>query len=270
MNDELKKGPCSSLSTQHSALQFNILLKLAYDGTSFLGWQKTDTGPSVEGTLEAVLEQILQEKIQLQAASRTDAGVHALGQVVNFFTSKELDWSKLRHSLNQLLPRSVAVLEVMPMPAAFHPTLDCIQKRYRYTIDYAPVQLPQHRLYAWHCPYPLDIAQMQQAALLFEGTHDFQAFTNAKKNEPYTDFIRTVSQIAITELPCERMEIELLGNRFLYKMVRNIVGTLMYVGRGKMSYAELPAVFENRDRSQAGVTAPAHGLTLVEVLYDLK
>lgn len=246
----------------------NIKLIIAYDGRDYLGWQKTECGPSIEGTLQAILEQIFQEPLQLQAASRTDAGVHAHGQTVNFVTSKEKpEPNRLMISLNNLLPKDIAVLSAELMPLSFHPTLECQGKEYHYSICCGPVQLPQHRFYSWHYHYPIDISLMRKGIAAIVGTHDFSTFCNFKKNAAYTDFIRTVDSIDIEEIETNRLRIKVKGTHFLYKMVRNIVGTLVYVGHGKIQLEDLTDIFNSHDRTQAGMTAPAHGLSLFKVYY---
>lgn len=248
----------------------NIKLILAYDGTAYLGWQKTNMGPSIEATLQTVLEQILQQPIILQAASRTDAGVHAIGQVVNFLANHPVtDRHRLKISLNSLLPKDLTVTDVQEASLSFHPTLDCCGKEYRYYLCYGSTQLPHHRFYSWHYPYRLEISEMRSAISDLTGQHDFTAFCNTKKNSHYKDFLREVTDIKIVEMEKERLCIIVKGNHFLYKMVRNIVGTLVYVGRGKISREQLSQVLENKDRRAAGMTAPAHGLFLQEVFYSL-
>jgi tRNA pseudouridine38-40 synthase len=244
----------------------NIKLTIAYDGTGYLGWQKTKEGPSIEETLQKVLERILQEPITLQAASRTDAGVHAQGQVVNFISQKStLNCSRLCISLNSLLPKDVVAIEAQEAAEDYHPTLHCSGKIYHYWIDYGSYQLPQHRFYAWHLHHALDIPAMRQAAGMLRGRHDFSAFCNVKKNEDYSDHIRVVEDIAIIEHPNQRLQVIVSGNHFLYKMVRNIVGTVSYVGMCKLPLEVIPKILEGKDRTRAGVTAPAHGLTLYQI-----
>jgi tRNA pseudouridine38-40 synthase len=246
----------------------NIKIIIAYEGTNYLGWQKTDTGSSIEANLEKALEQILQEKVILQAASRTDRGVHADGQVVNFHTNKEkLNLGKLLIGINALLPPDIAVLQVEEVRPDFHATLEVSAKEYHYNICYGPVQLPEHRFYSWHFPYPLDVELMQKAATLLEGTHDFSAFTNQKKNETYENHIRTVDGIRIDTNGKERLKVTVKGKHFLYKMVRNLVGTLAYVGVGKIKLDEVKAILENKNRTLAGITAPAQGLVLHLIEY---
>lgn len=246
----------------------NIKLVIAYDGTDFLGWQKTDAGKSIEETLQKAIQTILQEKVCLQAASRTDAGVHARGQVVNFVSGKkELNLSKFHYSLNSLLPKTVSVLKVEEEKDHFHPTLDSKAKVYHYELCLGNIQLPHHRLYSWHIPYTIDLGLMKQSAEIFIGEKDFSAFCNVKKNEPYKDKVRFLKRIAFVNMPRERLRIEIEGAQFLYKMVRNIVGTIVYVGLKKIRVEDLPEILMSGDRTQAGVTAPAHGLTLFEVVY---
>lgn len=249
----------------------NIKLVLAYDGTAYLGWQKTHEGPSIEGELQKALETILQHPVHLQAASRTDAGVHAAGQVVNFLVSKEhLDLSQLQISLNSLLPKDISALNVEVMAPGFHPTVDCIGKEYRYYLCYGRTQLPMHRHFSWHYPAELDVNKMRLAAKYFMGQHDFSAFCNFRKQLHYHDHIRCIESIDINILEGERLCVRLVGNHFLYKMARNIVGTLVYVGKGKIPVDAIEGIIASQDRTQAGVTAPAHGLFLHRVLYSTR
>lgn len=245
----------------------NICLTIAYDGKPFLGWQKTEAGTSIEGTLQELLEQILQHPVHLEAASRTDRGVHALGQRVHFFTSKHIDLSKLRYGLNRLLPPSIAILEAEAKPLHFHPTLDVVEKTYSYALSLGPVQMPQERLYRWH-QFSLDIDAMQKASSFFIGTHDFATFCNVHKNANYTSTVRTLRVLSFTQTTPTHLDIILSGPHFLYKMARNIVGTLVDVGRGKIPVEAIPHLLKAKDRTLAGVTAPAHGLTLISITYS--
>lgn len=246
----------------------NLKLTLAYEGTNYFGWQKTDEGPSIEESLESALATIFQHPIKLQAASRTDRGVHSEGQVVNFITAKEnLNLHKLLLSINALLPHDIALLRLEEAPIDFHPTLDVLNKTYSYEICFSAIQLPRHRLFSWHFHYPLNIKLMQQASEHLLGTHDFAAFCNSKKNEEYAHTVRTVQSIRLEETGNERLSLKITGDHFLYKMVRNIVGTLAYVGVGKIQASEIPSILEKKERSIAGVTAPAHGLTLLDISY---
>jgi tRNA pseudouridine38-40 synthase len=205
----------------------------------------------------------------LQAASRTDRGVHARGQVTQFLTSKiPLDLAKLKISLNQLLPKDVVVLSMDFAETSFHPTLHSKGKEYRYYLCYDSIQLPEHRFYSWHTPGCLNLETMQQAAKLLTGTHDFTSFCNVKKNAHYSHYERIIHKICIEELQRKRLCISIQGNHFLYKMVRNIVGTLIYIGRGKILLDDLPNLIQSHDRTQIGMTAPAHGLFLEKVFYE--
>lgn len=245
----------------------NIRLIVAYEGTNYWGWQKTTAGSTIESELERVLEQVLQEKVLLQAASRTDRGVHALGQVVNFHTQPGRELKKLQISLNALLPKDIVVRQIEEAAPGFHPTLDVKSKTYTYEICQGTVQLPRHRLYSWHYHYPLDLEAIQGAIPYLIGTHDFSAFCNQKENELYENHIRTLYQIEMEIVEDKRLKFSISGNHFLYKMVRNLVGTLTYIGSGKLAADSIPEILAHKDRTLAGVTAPACGLTLAQVLY---
>ncbi len=245
----------------------NIKLLVAYEGTSYFGWQKTKMGPSIEECLEKVLAQILQEDVALQAASRTDRGVHAEGQVVNFLTTKlDLDLSRLQHGLNGLLPDDISIREVEQAAMDFHPTLQTKGKEYHYQICNAHLQLPFFRHISWHYHLPLALDEMRLAAVDLIGEHDFSTFCNELALST-ADQICTLSRIDIQPLEQERLLISITGDHFLYKMVRNIVGTLVYVGAGKIPASALSMILKSRDRKQAGITAPAHGLSLKQVFY---
>jgi tRNA pseudouridine38-40 synthase len=242
----------------------NIKITLAYEGSAYLGWQKTETGPSIEEELEKILTQILQHPIQLQAASRTDAGVHAEAQVINFFSNSSTPLERLKKSCNSLLPEDIRVLKINEASSSFHPTLDAKGKEYHYHVCLGPTQLPFDRRFSWHFVKPVDLRLMQQAATLLIGTHDFSALTNEKKENN----IREIYHIDIEEIAPQRIRICVSGNHFLYKMVRNIVGTLLYVGCGMLPIETIFSLLKKGDRREAGMTAPAHGLILKRVIYD--
>jgi len=248
--------------------QKNLKILVAYDGSAYLGWQETGTGPSIEGEMQRTLEKILRHPVVLQAASRTDAGVHSMGQVVNFFTEKEIDdLHKLCYSMNSLLPKDIVVHEIQEAAESFHPTLDCIGKEYRYRICTGSVQMPQNRHYSWHFPYGLDLGSMQQAAKMLCGRHDFAAFCNIRKDLNYDDTVREVKEIRVDEKGVGQLSVTVKGDNFLYKMVRNLVGTLVFVGCGKIGLGEVSEILRSCDRTRSGITAPAHGLSLVQVDY---
>lgn len=241
---------------------------IAYDGSNYLGWQKTRVGDSIEGTLESVLAKILQRPVSLQAASRTDAGVHAQGQVVNFFLDSPYDLKRLHLSINQLLPKDIVILSLQNVFSTFHPTLDCVAKEYHFSICASSFQQPQYRHYSWHVPSLLELEKMGEAALLLKGEKNFKALCNTKKNSQYSCYTRNLNSIEILALPEQRVLIKITGNNFLYKMVRNIVGLLAYVGKGKIAPNQIESILASENRSHAGMTAPAHGLTLYKVFYD--
>ena len=251
------------LSPQH-----NYKLIIAYRGTSYKGWQKTLLGPSIEGRLEQSIAQILRAPSRLQAASRTDAGVHAQGQVVNFLTHTPIpDLRRFQHGLNGTLPQDIRVLSIEHMPLAFHPTTQATGKLYTYSICYHPVQLPFHRDLSWHFPYPLDIPLMRQEAQHLLGTHDFSSFCNARTLWTRSP-ICTLTSIEVIPSEQECLTLTFRGDHFLYRMVRNLAGTLAYIGCGKIPPNTIPDILENKIRSFAGMTAPAHGLTLTQVFYS--
>lgn len=231
---------------------------ITYDGTRYFGWQKTATGPSIQEELEKAIRQITGETALPEAASRTDRGVHAEGQVIQFALQKPIDPLRLLKGLNAVLPSDIRVLEIVPKE--FHPTLDAIGKEYRYRICQGPVQDPTQRLYSWHIRHPLDLEKVAFAAQALIGRHDFTAFANEEEKNP----ICTIESIVFDG------SFRIKGDRFLYKMVRNIVGTLVYVGCGKLPPDSIPAILESKDRKQAGMTAPPHGLYLHQVFYPLK
>ena len=242
-------------------------LILAYDGTAYQGWQDNKEHHSVEAVLREVLERILQEKLKLEGCSRTDTGVHALGQVVTFSTEQDLALSEIFLSCNALLPPDIRVRSIEPTPDDFHPSLSCESKVYQYRICTSPVLLPLQRHDHWHYPYPLDLLAMKGAAKELLGTHDFSAFCNRHKEFDPEDTVRTLHRINIAaeEEGCWRIEME--GNSFLYKMARNIAGTLAQIGRGQLDENCIAQALESGDRTQAGMTAPALGLTLHSVKY---
>ncbi|MEM7175827.1 MAG: tRNA pseudouridine(38-40) synthase TruA [Chlamydiota bacterium] len=245
----------------------NIKLIFAYDGSSYLGWQQVKEGATIEGELSKVLTQIFQHPIKLQVASRTDAGVHAQGQVANFFTAKQLiDTNQLHYSLNQMLPPSIRIWEIGETAPTFHPTLEAKEKEYFYTLTTTPIQLPFDRHFAWHVRDCMDRVNMSIAANDLIGYHDFSSFCNISESESESPYC-TLSRLEVIEESPETLRIALRGDRFLYKMARNLVGTLVDVGRGKMTLQEVQHLIEKKDRTQAGVTAPAHGLCLKGVYY---
>jgi tRNA pseudouridine38-40 synthase len=229
-----------------------------YDGTPYFGWQKTRSGPSIQEELQKAVGKITGEEILPEAASRTDRGVHAEGQVIQFALRKAREPQKLLRGLNAVLPSEIRVVRLDFRE--FHPTLDAVGKEYIYRLSVGPVEDPIQRLYTWHIHTPLDWGKMEAAAQDLLGTHDFTAFANEEEKDP----ICTIKRILLRG----ELEVVIRGDRFLYKMVRNIVGSLVYVGQGKI--ASLREILTSRDRKKGGVTAPAHGLYLHQVFYGVK
>lgn len=246
----------------------NIVLKVAYDGTTYHGWQHSNSAiPTIEATLSCSLKKILKETPFLQAASRTDAGVHAKGQIINFKSNTKLPLDGIKMQLNNILPKDISIIKVYEEKDLFHPTLDCTLKEYHYFVCNSEVQMPHHRLYSWHFPYRLDFKLMEDAVHLLTGHLHFEAFCNAKKNQSYNNYMRDVTNIEIIRLEMDRICVKVKGKSFLYKMVRNLVGTILHVGCKKISLAKIKEAFLNNNRTCIGVTAKAHGLTLAEISY---
>lgn len=246
-------------------MQNNVKLILIYDGTNYYGWQRTNSGPSIQETIERALSLILREPIHVNGASRTDRGVHARGQALNFLTHGSFN-AKTLWNLNKVLPKDIAASSFESMPLDFHATLSVSSKVYRYELTNSAYQLPQNRFTEWHYPYALDFELMKRACVLLNGTHDFEALTNQKNNETYDTHIRTINRFEVLK-EGERFAFIIEGDNFLYKMVRNLVGLVVYVGQGKIPLEDIPLILESKDRKKAGVTAPAHGLFLEKVKY---
>lgn len=232
---------------------------IAYDGTRYFGWQKTKSGPSIQEELEKAIRQITGETVLLEAASRTDRGVHAEGQVIQFALQKEKPSDKLLLGLNAVLPSDIRVQEIKP--ELFHPTLDATGKEYHYRICTQSAQDPTLRLYSWHFPRPLDKKAIARASVHLIGTHDFTALANEEEKDPLC---------TLTAIQFDGKKFKIEGNRFLYKMVRNLVGTLVYVGMGRIEEEAIPHILKSKDRKLAGMTAPAYGLYLHQVFYGIK
>ena len=247
----------------------NFCLTLSYDGTDFVGWQRQRNGLSVQEALEDALGRLLEHPVICRAAGRTDAGVHARGQVVSFRTEKRLPLRALLHGSNHHLPASVAVLDVKEVADDFDARHSASGKLYRYQIWNAPVRSPLHARTYWHLTPPLDRAQMAAAAAVLVGRHDFAAF-RASNCERLTT-VRTVKRVAVCAGPPEdggaSLCIEVEATAFLKNMVRILTGTLVQVGRGRMGVEHVQSLLRSCDRTQAGPTAPPHGLTLWRVDY---
>ncbi len=244
----------------------NFKITIAYDGTPFVGWQRQAAGASIQGLIEDALRELDdRDDVSVVGAGRTDAGVHALGQVASFTLVRDVPADVVLRSLNAKLPPEIRVRSAEEAPASFHARFDARQKTYRYRLWNADVLDPFERAYAWHVPGPLDVAAMAEAARLVEGEHDFAAFqTVGGAPGPTT---RVVSRSALRACGDGLLTYEVTGDGFLRHMVRAMVGTLLEVGRGRRRPEWMRAVVASRDRAQAGRTAPAHGLFLVRVEY---
>lgn len=244
----------------------NVKLTLAYDGTNYHGFQRQaeSYGPTIQGTLEAIWAELVKEEVALVMAGRTDAGVHAAGQVVSFRTSARIPEEKIPKAFNSLLPRDIRILRAEWVPDEFNARWSAKWKRYDYRLDNNSISNVFTRLYAAHVPVPLDLACMQEAAAYFEGCHNFKTF--AASGGESKRFERTIYRCLVRR-DQSLLKVSCLGDGFLYHMVRIIVGTLMDVGMGRIMPAEISEIIASQDRKRARMIAPAHGLTLTYVNY---
>ncbi|MCM1104838.1 MAG: tRNA pseudouridine(38-40) synthase TruA [Clostridium sp.] len=266
-----------------------IFLSVAYDGTNYHGWQFQPGAVTIEGELNRALSELLQEKIQVIGASRTDAGVHALCNAAVFDTTARIPAEKFAYALNQRLPEDIRVRESKEAASDFHPRHVQSRKTYEYRIYNARFPMPAKRLYSFFTYAKLDVEAMARAGALLEGEHDFKSFCSVNTQAKTT--IRTIYRVEVWReradgiLPGDResfgpkgsyqgnsedsdIVIRVTGNGFLYNMVRIIAGTLLEVGQGKRKPEEITAILKARDRSAAGSTAPACGLTLTAYEFE--
>ena len=236
---------------------------VAYDGTDYWGFQWQTNVPTVQAALEEALERLTQSSLRILAAGRTDAGVHAKGQVIAFDTVWRHGLAKLERAMNAVLPPDVAVRDLVQVRPDFHPRFDARSRLYRYTLYNAPVRSPLVRRNSLHLAGPLDLQAMKEAAALAVGEHDFAAFGRPTQGE--VTIRRVIAVDWTVKAPWWFFDIE--ANAFLYRMVRSIVGTLLLVGQGRLSPYEFEAILTSRDRRQAKQTAQAHGLCLIQVKY---
>lgn len=237
-----------------------IKITLAYDGTDYHGWQVQPALSTIQGTLQDVLAEIEGQPVHVEGSGRTDAGVHALAQVAAFSLSNPIPVENLKRAMNRLLPGAIRVLAVEERDAAFNPRYDARAKTYEYRIFRGEVCLPFERRYVYHYPYPLDLNRLLDAAFLFEGQHDFTVFAAADdRDREGGSKVRTIFS-SRAELAGDRLLYRVRGSGFLKHMVRNLVGTLLEIGKGNLAAASFHAL-------KAGPTAPARGLFLVDVEY---
>jgi len=240
-------------------------INIAYDGGPFVGWQRQAAGTSIQGLIEDALRELDDRDVTVTGAGRTDAGVHAIGQVASFTIVRDTPADVIVRSLNAKLPPEVRIRSAEEVPATFHARFDATAKTYRYRLWNADVLDPFERAYAWHVPGTLDVAAMSRAARFVEGRHDFAAFQTVGGAGGPTERVMTSS--TLTTGPDGLLTYDVSGEGFLRHMVRAIVGTLMEVGRGRQRPEWICDLIASRDRAQAGRTAPAHGLFLVRVDY---
>lgn len=251
-----------------------LKLVIAYDGTGYHGWQRqAGTSRTIQQVLEETLGRILQEKVTLVAASRTDAGVHALAQTAHFRTRSAFPCPRLRWAVNSLLPPEILVRRLEEAADGFHARFGAKGKRYRYRIRTGSLRPVFERAWVWHVRKPIDLAAMRRAARSLAGKRDFRAFCHqeaparaAPAGRRARGTVRTLRRLSIRRAGRE-VHLVFEGDGFLHNMVRTIVGTLVEVGRGKRAAAGIPAILASRDRRKAGVTAPPQGLCLEKVRY---
>lgn len=246
---------------------FKYKITLAYEGTNYGGWQVQPNAVSIQGLIEQSLATILRKPVPIFGSGRTDAGVHAIGQVAHFAFDAPIDILKTLASLNGLLPPDIRILSIEETALDFHARYSAAGKIYHYRLHLDPISDPFKHRYAYQVPHPVDLALLKEAAAHFIGTRDFTSFANEPgRGSAAHDAVRTLQRLdLIEEVGGARLEFQ--GDGFLYKMVRNIVGTLLDVCAGKISKEQIPAILAAKDRRLAGRSAPPEGLYLVRVLY---
>lgn len=251
---------------EESSTKKRVMLTVAYDGTAYCGWQIQPGKKTIEGVLHHCICELTGEAVEVIGASRTDSGVHALGNIAVFDTNSPIPAEKFSYALNQRLPEDIRVREAKEVDQAFHPRRCESRKTYEYRIYNGPFPLPTRRLYTYFTYVPLDTERMRQGAALLVGEHDFKSFCSADTQAKTT--VRRIDSIEVREegaaQPDREIVIRVTGRGFLYNMVRIIAGTLMEVGRGQMPPERVKEILEACDRQAAGPTAPACGLTLMK------
>ena len=243
----------------------NIKLTIEYDGKEYNGWQKQPDRLNIQGTIETVIESITGEKVELNASGRTDAGVHAIGQVANFKTNSNIPIEKFAIAINSRLKKTIVVKKAEEVEEKFHARYNCKKKTYEYVINNSEYGSAVFRNLAYHIPQKLNVEKMNEASKLFIGEHDFKAFKSSGTSSKSS--VRTIYDASVIKDE-DNIKIRLTGNGFLYNMVRIISGTLVEVGLGKMGPKEITRIIEEKDRTKAGKTLPAHGLYLISVEYE--
>lgn len=241
----------------------NLKLTIQYDGTKYCGWQKQPNSSGIQGTIEYAIYEITKEKVNITGSGRTDAGVHALGQVANFKTNSSIPAARIPDALNAKLPKDISIIDCQEVSDDFHSRYSATGKIYRYLIYNKPYRSPLYKDISYHVRYELDIEKMRSEAKSLLGTHEFKGFMSSGSS--VKDTVRTIHNISIDNSG-DLIVLEVEGNGFLYNMVRIIVGTLVDIGRGRIDKS-LEEIIASQDRGEAGHTAPAHGLFLKKVHY---
>lgn len=242
-----------------------VKLVVAYDGTDYCGWQVQPNGITVEEVLNRELSRLLKEEITVTGASRTDSGVHSLGNVAVFDTDTRMPAEKISYAINQRLPEDIVVQDSCEVSEDFHPRFAASQKTYEYKILNRKFPMPTLRRDTLFYCHPLDEGRMRQGAQFLVGTHDFTSFSSVKAQT--NTFVRTVYELTVERTEDDIIHIRITGNGFLYNMVRIIAGTLLLVGAGKLEPEDVGRILAAKDRGAAGPTAPAHGLTMIGITY---
>ncbi len=242
----------------------NIKLKLQYDGTAYHGWQIQNNAVTIQETVKKAIEQITGEQINLIGCGRTDTGVHAENYICNFHTLSSIPPEKFPYALNSKLPSDIVCFNAEKTDEKFHSKNSAVKKRYIYKIMCSEFPDAVMNRYTWHCKYPLDIQKMREAAKAFIGVHDFLGFASSGFTVKTT--VREIYSLDILK-ENKIITIDIIGNGFLYNMVRIIAGTLMYAGSGKINPSDMEEIIASCDRKKAGITAPPQGLCLKEVYY---
>lgn len=243
----------------------NIKLTIEYDGKDFNGWQKQPNKLNIQGNIEKVISEITKEEIELIGSGRTDAGVHAIGQVANFKTNSNIPIEKFAIAINSRLKKSIIIKKAEEVPERFHSRYNCKKKTYRYIINNSDMGSAIYRNLEYNIKMPLNLENMKKASKYFEGEHDFSAFKASGTSSKSS--VRTIYSADVKK-ENGRIIIELTGNGFLYNMVRIISGTLVEVGLGKIRPEEIKDIIDSKNRQMAGKTLPPYGLYLVEVNYN--
>lgn len=243
----------------------NFKITIEYDGSNYHGWQRQADEPTIQNEIENALMTMTQKKVTLIGSGRTDAGVHAFAQVANFHCDTTLGPDVFQKGLNSLLPKDIVIKDCIQVPENFHARYDATSKTYHYRLLNRPIPAAIFHQYAWHIQKKLDLEAMRNAIRYIIGTHDFRAFEGA--GSPRSNTIRSIMNANLIEMDDGYLVFEIKGDGFLRFMVRNIMGTLVDIGLGKITVDDFNRIFESKDRNDAGITAPAQGLFLVQVEY---